>query len=90
MARLCHALLIILGLHCLTLVLAGGAAWPRENGSIVRCILLPELSFWQGVLPNGSAWEHTPKPPKPPGTSFIIRHVSHASVSCAFPASEAP
>ena len=56
MTRLCHVFIVILGLHCLTFVLA--SAWPSEDGSIIKAILLPELLFWQGIVPNGSSGSH--------------------------------
>lgn len=50
MIRVCHAFILVLGLHCLTSLLAG--AWPQQqDGSIIKAVLHPELSFWQGFLP---------------------------------------
>ena len=56
MIRVCHAFILILGLHCLTSLLAG--AWPQQDGSIIKAVLHPELSFWQGFLPNNPGGSH--------------------------------
>lgn len=56
MIRVCHAFTLILGLHCLTSLLAG--AWPQQDGSIIKAVLHPELSFWQGLLPNDPSGRH--------------------------------
>ncbi|BDA47490.1 probable glycosyltransferase BC10 at C-terminar half [Coccomyxa sp. Obi] len=56
MIRVCHAFTLVLGLHCLTSLLAG--AWPQQDGSIIKAVLHPELSFWQGFLPNNPGGSH--------------------------------